>query len=221
MIDPAIRARYRSLKGGEFAHTDIDPSRVAHLVIDMQHGFLAEGELLEVPEARTIVDNVNAVSAAVRAGGGITVYLQFTTTTEDDWPAYFRRFQNPDFAAAEVRAFRSGSPGHMLWPELIVEPGDLVLNKTRFSAFTLGSSDLAEQLAARGIDTVIISGTLTDCCCDATARDAQQLGYGVIVISDGTAALSDVEHNASINALAAWFADIRTASEAVDLLASR
>ena len=217
-IEPLIRDRYRALKGREFAFTDIDPFRVAHLIIDMQNGFVAEGAMFEVPEARTVVDNINLLSDTIRTRGGQNYYFAFTTDTADDWPVYFRQFLKPDFAQAEVDAFRPGSAGHQLYSQLDVHDVDTVVRKTRFSPFTPGSSNALELLTARGIDTVVISGTLTDCCCSTAARDAQQLGFRVLFVSDATAALSDDEHNAAISSLAAWFADIRTTEQTVELL---
>ncbi|MBT2324801.1 cysteine hydrolase [Variovorax paradoxus] len=84
-------------------------------------------------------------------------------------------------------------------PYWTCKPADLTIDKYRFSAFTPGSSNALELLKERGIDTVLISGTLTDCCCGATARDAQQLGFRAIFLSDANAALSDAEHNAAVN----------------------
>lgn len=218
-IHPAIRARYRKVKGGqEFAHRNVDPRRAAHLVIDMQNGFVEEGALLEVPTAKHIVRNINSLSVALREKGGVNVFLRFTTTSTCDWPVYFQGFQCEEFAKSQVETFLHGSHGHALFPELNVERSDLVLNKTRFSAFTHGHSETLEVLRERGVDTVFISGTLTDCCCGATARDAQQLGFKVILVTDANAALSDAEHNASVNALAAWCADVRTTEQALALL---
>lgn len=219
VIDPGLKARFIALKGGrEFAFTSIDPARCAHLVIDMQNGFVEPGALLEVPAARDIVDNINVVSRALRARGGVNVFFRFTACQTSDWSVYFEQFQCPDFGRAEVALFQPGSHGQALYPALDVRPEDLVIDKTRFSAFTPGSSDALEVLRGRGIDTVLISGTLSDCCCEATARDAQQLGFRVIFLSDANAALSDAEHNAAVNSLAAWFADIRNTEEAVGLI---
>jgi ureidoacrylate peracid hydrolase len=205
IIDPVIRARYQALKGGrEFAFTRIETYRTALLVIDMQNGFVEEGALLEVP--------------AARHAGGLSVFFRFTTTSADDWPVYFQDFQNAEFAQSEVQTFQHGSHGHALIPQLDIGPDDLVLDKSRFSAFTPGASDALETLKRRGIDTLFISGTLSDCCCGATARDAQQLGFKVIFIADANAALSDAEHNSTVNALAAWFADIRTTEQALTLI---
>ncbi|OPK10200.1 cysteine hydrolase family protein [Pseudomonas sp. VI4.1] len=219
IIDPVIRARYQALKGGrEFAFTRIETYRTALLVIDMQNGFVEEGALLEVPAARGIVENINALSVALRHAGGLSVFFRFTTTSADDWPVYFQDFQNAEFAQSEVQTFQHGSHGHALIPQLDIGPDDLVLDKSRFSAFTPGASDALETLKRRGIDTLFISGTLSDCCCGATARDAQQLGFKVIFIADANAALSDAEHNSTVNALAAWFADIRTTEQALTLI---
>jgi ureidoacrylate peracid hydrolase len=55
----------------------------------------------------------------------------------------------------------------------------LVVNKRRFGAFVPGSSDLHARLQERGIDTLIISGTVTQVCCDSTARDAMMMNYKV------------------------------------------
>lgn len=218
-LDPVIKARFTALKGGrEFAFTRLDPARTAHLVVDMQNGFVEAGALLEVPQARNVVGNINAVSQALRARGGVNLFLRFSTRTTGDWSVYFEQFMDPAAGRAEVADFQPGSHGHALYPQLDVQPGDLVVDKYRFSAFTPGSSNTLEVLQARGIDTVIISGTLTDCCCEATARDAQQLGFRVVFLSDANAALTDAEHNAALNALAAWYADIRTAAQAVELV---
>ncbi len=64
------------------------------------------------------------------------------------------------------------------------------------------------ELKARGVDTLIISGTLTNCCCESTARDALQMGYNVIFLTDANATLSDEEHNATLISMVSIFADV-------------
>ena len=73
-------------------------------------------------------------------------------------------------------------------------------------------------LRERDIDTVIITGTLTNCCCESTARDAHQLGFRVIFVEDANAALSDDDHNATLNSLAPLFADVVKSEEVLHLL---
>jgi ureidoacrylate peracid hydrolase len=76
-----------------------------------------------------------------------------------------------------IEAFAPGAEGHALWPGLDVLPGDLQVQKRRFNAFAPGASDLHAILQERGIDTLIVTGTASQVCCESTARDAMMLNY--------------------------------------------
>ena len=97
---------------------------------------------------------------------------------------------------------------------------DAVLNKRRFGAFVPGSSDLHARLQERGIDTLIISGTQTQVCCDATARDAMMMNYKVFFITDACAAPTDAEHAGTLSAMAPAFCDVRDTRSALGLIAA-
>ena len=215
----AILDRLAALRGGQRnAFAAIDPHRTAHAVIDMQNGFMEPGAPVEVPEARTIVGNINRLSGAVREGGGLNVFVRFATPGDGDpaWPVFYERMG----LAAETHraAFAPGAHHWQLWPELDVRPEDAVIEKCRFSAFTPGASGLDALLRGRGIDTVIVTGTLTNCCCESTARDAMQLNYRVLMAADANAALSDEAHAATLHILAMVFADLHSTDELVELL---
>ena len=195
----------------------IEPRRTAHIVVDMQNGFLAPGAPVEVPAARDIVEQVNCISKAVRAAGGTNIFLRFTST--DDPANWSVQSQFAGAAAASQReSFRRGADSWQLWPELDVLASDLVLDKTRFGAFIPGTCELKERLDALRLDTLLITGTLSNCCCESTARDAMQLNYKVILIADANAAPSDAEHAATLFNLGWLFADLRTTEEVVAML---
>ena len=99
-------------------------------------------------------------------------------------------------------------------------PDDAVVDKTRFSAFTPGTCDLKSFLEEKGIDTVIISGTLTNSCCESTARDACQLDYKTIFVADATATFTDSEHNGTLNSLSPTYADIMTTEKVLSVILS-
>lgn len=197
---------------------DIDPKRLAHICVDMQYGFMEEGAPVEVPAARGIVCNINRISAAVRAAGGTNVFLRFTSPDAASWSNFARRMGPA--AAAHREAFTPGSHYWDLWTDIDVQPEDVIVDKHRFSGFTPGTSMLDAELKARGIDTVLITGTLTNCCCESTARDAMQLNYRVLVAADANAALTDAEHAATLHIMAMVFADLYDTDEVVALLAS-
>jgi biuret amidohydrolase len=78
-----------------------------------------------------------------------------------------------------------GTPGVEIYPEVAPAAGEHVIKKHRYSGFF--GTDLDIILREWGIDTVIISGTTTENCCHATARDAMFLNYRVVFLSDATA----------------------------------
>jgi ureidoacrylate peracid hydrolase len=216
----AILDRLAATRGGtRNSFETLDPKRTAHLIVDMQNGFMEEGAPVEVPMAREIVDEVNRLSAAIRAAGGRNYFLRYTTPHGEvpAWPVMWQRL-GPDMAKTHQGAFTPGAHFWQLWPAIEVDDGDVLLDKHRFSAFTPGTSDLPALLQADGMDTVIISGTLTNCCCESTARDAMQNNYRVIMAADANAALSDEEHAATLHILGMVFADLRSVEELEGML---
>jgi ureidoacrylate peracid hydrolase len=134
------------------------------------------------------------------------------------WSTFFDHLVSPARREQLKTAYAPGARDHELWPALDVQPQDIRLEKRRFSAFIQGSSQLDEQLRARGIDTVVITGTVTNVCSESTARDAMMLNYKVVFVSDGNAALDNEEHSATLGSLASHFADVRTTDEVVSIL---
>ena len=89
---------------------------------------------------------------------------------------------------------------------------------TEVETLSQGADQLTEQ---RGIDTIVVTGTATNTCCEATARDGMMLNFRTVVVSDANAARSDAEHSASLSNLLNMFADVRTTDEMIALLAAR
>lgn len=217
----AVRERATLRRGGIAVFDRLDPRQTAHIVVDLQNGFMGQGQVAEVPMARTIVPNVNRISAALRAAGGTVVYLQHTMDAEAirSWPVFFEYFcGTAEHRARTIETFSPGNPGHALWSELDVMQHDLVLKKRRFGAFVPGSSDLHARLQERGIDTLIISGTLSQVCCEATARDAMMMNYKVFFVTDACATLTDAEHGGTLSAMAHVFCDVRETQSLLGLI---
>jgi ureidoacrylate peracid hydrolase len=184
----------------------------ALVVIDMQNVFMLPGMPVEVPAARDIVPNINKLAAAVRAVGGTVAWIKMTLDGERDaWSVFFQGEQRE----AAYRNLLRGSHGQTLYADLEVKPSDLIVEKRRYSAFIQGSSDLDRILRGLGIDTVIIVGTLTNVCCESSARDAMMMNYKVVFITDANAALSDEGHNAALASIWQVFGDVYDTDEAI------
>ena len=210
IIHPDVISRAQQRRGGLRVFDGLVPERTAHVVVDLQNGFMAPGAVAEIATAREIVPGVNRISSALRAAGGLVVYVQntFDEVAVTTWSTFFDHFCSPERRQRMIETFSPGAFGHALWPGLEVLPQDLKVRKRRFGAFAPGSSDLHATLQQRRIDTLIITGTATQVCCESTARDAMMLNYKVFFIADGNATFNDDEHNATLSAMAHTFCDV-------------
>jgi ureidoacrylate peracid hydrolase len=197
----------------------LTPRTTALLVVDLQRFFVDPGSPLTVPNAIETVPNVNRLARALRARGGQVIFLRHTFSDRKPFavPAWFA---GPDSAYVSVskEQLTPGAASHDLHDGLQRASEDWIVDKHRFSAFPSNSSDLGARLQARGIDTVVVTGTLTNCCCESSARDAMMSDYRVLFASDATAALTDEEHNASLLNLAMTFVDVRPTQQILDLI---
>jgi ureidoacrylate peracid hydrolase len=193
----------------------LDLRRTAHVVVDLQNGFMEPGAPVEVPTAREIVPNVNRITQAARDGGGTVVYLRFKTDADalSSWSSFYDFMFDRGHRDEMIATFGPNCHHFALWPALDVQASDWIVDKTRYSAFVPGTCDLHDRLKAARIDTLIVTGTLTNCCCESTARDAMQRDFRVIFVSDGNAALTDTDHNATLRNMVALFADVMETGE--------
>jgi ureidoacrylate peracid hydrolase len=211
-----VESRLLRRRGRRFAHESIDAARSALVVVDMQNHFVAPGFHAEVPAARDIVSTINRIARAMRETGGTVIWIQTTASgAREQWANHHRFDMTPERAEARLASLSEDARGFELYPSLEVASDDLRVKKIKYSAFIQGSSDLDSQLKRRGIESLLIAGTTTNVCCESTARDAMMLDYRVIVLSDATAASTIEEHEAALNSLAVFFADVMTIDEAL------
>lgn len=212
---------------GRKAHLPVsgamDFSKVALIVIDMQRFFIdAPGGMPNV-HAADIIDNINVLSAATRKAGGMVVFTQHAFRDDGRFalPAW-KKGDHPVLARL-ARDLSVGSQDFALHDRLDVTPGDHRITKFQPSAFhPLSFEDekdgLHHLLRQAGIETLIITGTVTNGCCECTARDAWQHHFRVLFVSDANAAATDAEHNASLNGMGGFVAHIASTEQVADWL---
>ena len=209
-VPQGVAQRVLARCGTPHPHADLEPKRTALVVVDLQNAFMDEAVGHAVcPMARDIVPNVNRLASVVRAAGGGVFWIKNTFDERGayEW-SHVHAMLSPESQKRRVAAMTEGSQGHQLWPELDVRPEDEIVRKYRFSAFMPGTCDLPYRLRARGFDTVLITGTVTNVCCESSARDAMMINFRTVMISDGNAAMTMDEHNASLVAFYAMFGDV-------------
>jgi len=219
-IPKSVVERVIARRGREHVYDSLDPKKTALVVVDMQNAFMLPGVAHNLcPMAQAIVPNVNRLAGAVRHTGGTVAWIK-TTFTEETLRSRstFYEMSRPERNAKRIAALSAGTEGHALWAGLDVRGDDLIVEKKRFSAFIQGSSNLAEMLRKRGLDTLLITGTVTGVCCESTARDAMMLNFKTIMVTDGNAAMTDEEHSASLTGFYQSFGDIMSTDQLIACL---
>jgi nicotinamidase-related amidase len=202
--------RQESRRGRRHAYLSLDPARTALVVVDMVPFFVNENEY-----TYGIVPNISRLAAAVRSAGGVVAWVLPARTGVTPAAVEFLGRQFAEIFAA------SGGEGPLrsrLWHEFVVDDADLLVEKTAASAFFPGACVLPDRLEERGIDTVVITGTVTNVCCESSARDASTLGYRVVLVADANSARRDQDHNATLYTIYRTFGDVRTTDDVLALI---
>lgn len=138
----------------------VDQTNVALLIIDVQQGLFEKST--PVYKAEQLLQNINTLVERAHEGGVPVFYIQ----------------QHSD-----SKNLVMGSPQWQLHPRLQPQPADSVVHKLHGNAFE--DTNLEENLRAKQINSLIITGLVTHGCVRATCLGARQLGYHVILVKDG------------------------------------
>lgn len=212
LVEEREYARHEARRGRRHAYERLDPGRTALVVVDLVPFFVRESAYV-----RGIVPRVNALAAATRDAGGVVAWVVpgYREPTAKD-----REFFGDEVAEAYARSGGDGPPVARLDESLAFADGDLVAEKTGRSAWFPGSSDLPDRLAKRGVDTLLVTGTVTNVCVEDTVRDASACGLRVVLVADACAARRDADHNATLHVVYRSYGDVRPTSEVLGLLAA-
>lgn len=122
-------------------------------------------------------------------------------------------------AIARAGLFVEGAPDTEIHPEIAPRPGDVVVTKRRASAFS--GSDLDVVLRARGIDSLVLTGIATSAVVLSTLCQANDLDFGLTVLSDVCLDTDPEVHRVLIERLFPQWADVATVDEWVKAIAPR
>jgi maleamate amidohydrolase len=170
----------------------------AVVVVDFQiafteHALCTEHTVESMKATALLADKARSLGIPV-------VYLAVTYDTLEDVPLTWRK---PDGIFSSCQR---GKPTVMINPIVAMGTDDLLVEKTHASGFF--STDLHEQLQARGIDTLLMAGTSTSGCVRATAVDAAARSYRVQIIEECCDDWRPVSDAAALYDLADRYADV-------------
>lgn len=191
----------------------LDAAKAALIVVDMQNDFVLEGAPMEVPNARKAIPHIQRLIATSRKLD-IPVFFTKHTLLEDAFNSPLEAEYNPKLFDVGMR---KGTPGWDVIDDLKPEPEDTQIEKYRYNAFhnTLLEPTLRTIRGLNRIDTVIITGTLTEVCCDSTARGAFMRDFKVAFVDDATGGLSTRAEEATFDAMGKFFGRVMHTDDAL------
>jgi isochorismate hydrolase len=178
----------------------IDPKHAALLAIDMQNFFHRI--------AQPVLRNILRVIQSCRQENIPVIFTQHGHTHPDSDGGILAEWWGELIIV--------GTEDWKFLPEIKIESRDTVLPKKRYSAFF--ETDLDKILRSRGIQDLIISGVMTNLCCETTARDAFMRDYRVFFLIDGTATGRSEFHLSTLKNLGFGFAYLLTCDELIHAL---
>ncbi|MCC7162126.1 MAG: cysteine hydrolase [Anaerolineae bacterium] len=215
-VSEMIRERIIKRRGRLRVFQDLDANKMALVIVDMQNVFCQPGGALEIAASRDTTDNVNRLADECRAAKIPVIWIRsYHPAGGADWKMFFDYFISPERGKLAAEQLQQDNPGSAIYSEMRVDPSDYILSKNRYSCLIPGSSSLERLLRSLKRDTLIICGTRSNVCCESTSRDAMMLDFKVLFVSDGTSAMSDYEHQATLDTLAQSFADVMTTDEVI------
>ncbi|HEY2479706.1 MAG TPA: cysteine hydrolase [Solirubrobacterales bacterium] len=190
----------------------LDPARTALLVMDYQPGIVER-----IEDAGALVARAREAIETMRGAGAKIGYVRVAFTDED-----FDAMPEGAPMAARIRqapreAFHADAPATQVDDRLAPREGDIVVRKTRVGPFL--TTDLDQQLRARGIDTLVLAGISTSGVVLSTVRDAHDRDYRLFVLEDATADPDADVHEALIEKVLPRQAEVIRVADLAALLA--
>lgn len=203
----------------------LEPGRTALIVIDMQRGFLDPGEAMEVPPAREIIPRLQALLTLFREKRLPVVFTEFVYSQtvpllvgelhpehKRALPGGPRGFGVPSSSCLE------GEDNVNTVSDLSPRPDELVIEKHWYDAFN--GTPLDGALRARGVTSLVLTGTMTDICVLASVVGAFNREYRVVVVEDAVATLWPEIQRATLDIFRRAFARVASAKEVADEMAA-
>jgi ureidoacrylate peracid hydrolase len=181
----------------------LNPERAALLVIDMQRFFLDPASPTFTCGGVAIMGNVKRLIEAFRAAGRPVIYSCHV--------------HNPNLSDAGIMGWwwegmcLEGSEEAKVHPEIAPLPNEKIIYKHRYSAFY--NTDLETVLRVLKVEDLVVTGIMTNMCCESTARDAYYRDYRVFFPADATGSITEEMHMASLLNLAFGFVQVTTTEE--------
>lgn len=187
--------------------------KAALIVVDMQNDFVREGAVMEVPMAREFLPQMKRLVETCRENDIPVLFTSHVLYDHYDVSPLETAY-NP---VLQKKGMRASTDGIQIVPELAPQPHEHVIHKHRYDAFyhTPLETLLRNVRGPHVVDTVIIIGTVTNICCESTARSAFMRDFKVVFVSDANGGLDSGSHQATLEIISKVFGRVMATEELV------
>ncbi|MBT4824311.1 cysteine hydrolase [Candidatus Woesearchaeota archaeon] len=184
-------------------------NETALFVIDMQNDFVEKDSLIEVKEIRENIPKFKKFLKDCRKKGYLIVHTRHCYDPKKN-PIEAKLF-------SELRGggLRRKTHGWEIYKELKPEKGEIVIDKTRYDAFF--KTDLEKILKKNKIKKIIITGTMTNICCESTARGGMYRDFEIIFCSDLTFSRNKQKQEGTLVTIKSHFGKVMSSKEIINL----
>ncbi|MCP8319180.1 MAG: cysteine hydrolase [Candidatus Methylarchaceae archaeon HK01B] len=186
------------------------------LVIDMQNDFIEEDGCLKVPAAREGLSRLKRLIDVCRELKVPVIYTAHVHLPN----LQINPMEVLMFPELKERGLRLGSSGAEIHSEIEPKPSEMVVYKHRYDAFYGTNLDIIIQniKGPKVVDTLMISGVVTNICCESTARSAFLRDYRIVFGSDVTFAMDEESQKATLKTISLAFGRIMSSKEMIEAL---
>ncbi|MCI0678028.1 MAG: cysteine hydrolase [Actinobacteria bacterium] len=193
--------------------------RAAVIVVDVQNDFVHPtgkvGEEIDgdVSGLLKAVAEINRLIVAARAASAPVVYVRVTHSPTVDAPSYRARYEVRGMSADDLLC-ADGSWGAEFYKGLLEpRPEDLVVTKHGYDAFAQDS--LTDRLHELGVDTVIVTGVVTELCVMGTVSGGFERGFHVLVPRETTASIDNAAAEAALSLIAGFYGTVVSVDDCI------
>ena len=190
----------------------LNPQKAAFVVIDMQNFSCAPEGRDPLPRINSVIKQINRLADFCREKGIPVIWVRHNITSAGatDNGGLYSLFHDK----GHTKSVMDAGKGTGIYAGMSFDAArDHVVFKNRYSAFLSKPPELQGKIGALKRSQLIFAGIAANVCVESTVRDAMQLDYEVVLVSDGIAAVDDALLEGTLTNTRLFFGDVRTAEE--------
>jgi ureidoacrylate peracid hydrolase len=197
----------------------LNASKASLVIIDMQNFSCAPANGKALPHIDDVVAKINMLADFCRRMGVPVIWVRHSINITTDRSGTDAGLY-PDFHDSnDIKSVSNRSLETEIFPSMHYDPArDYVVFKNRYSAFLSNPQQLQEMLESLNRTQLIVAGIAANVCVESTVRDAMQLNYEVVLVSDGVTASNETLLESTLTNTRLFFGDVRKAEDVMEAL---